>query len=137
MAKKARKADGWESSGKTVEFAEKLGTFLGTTERQASQWLGQRKAIVQQLTAVRDQANKLLKELTGGAADMAVAVGIARGTRGAGKKRGRKKPMTAAEKKAVSLRMKKYWADRRAKTARKVATKKSKATDKGGAVGNG
>jgi hypothetical protein len=32
-----------------------------------------------------------------------------------GKKRGRKRPMTAAEKKAVSERMRKYWAERRAK----------------------
>jgi hypothetical protein len=31
-----------------------------------------------------------------------------------GRKRGRKKPMTAAEKKAVSERMRKYWAERRA-----------------------
>ena len=32
-----------------------------------------------------------------------------------GRKRGRKKPMTAAEKKAVSDRMRKYWAERRDK----------------------
>jgi hypothetical protein len=32
-----------------------------------------------------------------------------------GRKRGRKKPMSAAEKKAVSDRMRKYWAERRAK----------------------
>ena len=31
-----------------------------------------------------------------------------------GKKPGRKHPMSAAEKKAVSERMRKYWADRRA-----------------------
>ena len=30
-----------------------------------------------------------------------------------GKKRGRKKPMTAAERKAVSERMRKYWSERR------------------------
>jgi hypothetical protein len=33
----------------------------------------------------------------------------------AGRKRGRKRPMSAAEKKAVSERMRKYWAERRAK----------------------
>ena len=32
-----------------------------------------------------------------------------------GGKRGRKKPMTAAERKAVSERMRKYWAERRDK----------------------
>jgi hypothetical protein len=31
-----------------------------------------------------------------------------------GKKPGRKRPMSAAEKKAVSARMRKYWAERRA-----------------------
>ncbi len=37
-----------------------------------------------------------------------------------GKKPGRKRPMSAAEKKAVSERMRKYWAERRAgKTAKK------------------
>jgi len=37
-----------------------------------------------------------------------------------GKKPGRKRPMSAAEKKAVSERMRKYWAERRAgKAARK------------------
>lgn len=32
-----------------------------------------------------------------------------------GRKPGRKRPMSAAEKKAVSERMRKYWAERRAK----------------------
>ena len=32
-----------------------------------------------------------------------------------GKKRGRKQPMSAAERRAVSERMRKYWAERRAK----------------------
>jgi hypothetical protein len=36
-----------------------------------------------------------------------------------GKKPGRKRPMSAAEKKAVSQRMKKYWAERRAGKAAK------------------
>ena len=33
----------------------------------------------------------------------------------AGSKRGRKKPMSSAERRAVSERMRKYWAERRAK----------------------
>ncbi len=36
-----------------------------------------------------------------------------RTTKTAPRKGGRRKPMTAAEKKAVSARMKKYWAERR------------------------
>ena len=75
---------------------------------------------------MRDQAEKLIRQLTGGAADMAVAVGVARRTRGAAKKRGRKK-MSAAEKKAVSERMKKYWADRRSKTTKTAKTTKKTA----------
>jgi hypothetical protein len=123
MAKKtARRGTAQDSGGKIPAFAEQLGRFLGTTERQASEWLGQKKVIVQQLSAVRDQAEKLIRQLTGGAADMAVAVGVARGIKATGRKRGRKK-MSAAEKKAVSERMKKYWADRRSKTAR--TTKKT------------
>lgn len=47
-------------------------------------------------------------ELRGGRA--AAAPAAARG-----RKRGRKRPMTAAEKKAVSERMRKYWAERKAK----------------------
>ena len=133
MAKKSgRKATGGAGGGRLVGFAEELGKFLGTTERQATEWLGQRKAIVRQLTAVRDQATKLLKDLTGGAADMSAA-SVARGARTTGQKRGRKK-MSAAEKKAVSERMKKYWADRRAKGAKKSARKSAKG---GGEVGNG
>jgi hypothetical protein len=38
----------------------------------------------------------------------------ARKAKAPGRKRGRKKPMTAAERKAVSERMQKYWAERRA-----------------------
>jgi hypothetical protein len=34
---------------------------------------------------------------------------------GGGRKRGRKQPMSAAERRAVSERMRKYWAERRAK----------------------
>jgi plasmid stabilization system protein ParE len=36
-------------------------------------------------------------------------------SRSAGPKRGRKRPMSAAERKQVSERMRKYWAERRAK----------------------
>lgn len=121
MAKKTarRGSKAQDPGGKIPAFAEQLGRFLGTTERQASEWLGQKKVIVRQLSAVRDQAEKLIRQLTGGAADMAAAVGVVRATKSAGKKRGRKK-MSAAEKKAVSERMKKYWAARRSNTTKKT-----------------
>lgn len=39
--------------------------------------------------------------------------GAARAAAASGRKRGRRRPMSAAEKKQVSERMKKYWAERR------------------------
>ena len=75
------------SNGRLESFAEDLGRLLGTAENKARGWLDQRKAIVTQLSQLRDRTNELLRELTGGAADMAVAVGVARGTR-----RGRPRP---------------------------------------------
>jgi hypothetical protein len=126
LAKKRRK-----EGGALGDFAEDLGKLLGTTERKASAWLGQRKAIAMELTKVRDKANELLRQLTGGAADMAVAVGVARGTRRGRppgsksvRKARRRRPFTAAQRKEVSARMKKYWAGRRAKEARRKRTAK-------------
>jgi hypothetical protein len=109
-----------------ADFAEDLGKLLGRTERKASEWLSQRKVLASQLSAVRDQADRLLRQLSGGASDLATAAaGLARGRRRtrvarSGSRPGRKTPMSAAEKKAVSERMKKYWAARRAKTGKKV-----------------
>lgn len=109
-----------------ADFAEDLGKLLGRTERKASEWLSQRRVLADQLSAVRDQADRLLRQLTGGAASAAPARagggGARKGKALKGRKRpGRKTPMTAAERKAVSERMRKYWAERRAKTARKSA----------------
>ena len=105
-------------------FAEELGRILGTTERKANEWLQEREAITKQLAQIRDTASKYLTQLTGGGASMAAAV--RRGRRGrppgsknkrtAGDGRSRKQrrsSMTAAQRKAVGVRMKKYWAERR------------------------
>jgi hypothetical protein len=107
-------------------FAEDLGRFLGTAEAKATSWLNQRKAILAQLTAVRDKASRLIHELTGGGARMAVAGGIAgRGRPGRPKsvvvvvKKKRKVKWTAAQRRAVAVRMKKYWADRKAAEKKK------------------
>jgi hypothetical protein len=105
-------------------FAEDLGRFLGTAEAKATSWLDQRKAILAQLTAVRDKASSLIHELTG--ARMAAAVGIARrGRPGRPKsvavvvKKERKVKWTAAQRRAVAVRMKNYWADRKAAEKKK------------------
>jgi len=78
MAKKASKA-GTRSSeqpagvlamtaaeNKIDEFAEDLGRLLGTARAKAEDWLGQRKAILEHLTGLRDTANGLIARLGGG-----------------------------------------------------------------------
>lgn len=45
--------------------------------------------------------------------ELAKSRGVKAGTAAPGRKRGRKKPMTPAERKAVSERMRKYWSERR------------------------
>jgi hypothetical protein len=99
-----------------VGFAEDLGRLLGTTERKAAEWLGQREKIAEQLTNIRDTASKYLQQLT--AATSATRLqGRARTSQSAaatptGRKR-KRRSMTAAQRKAVGERMKKYWAARR------------------------
>ena len=52
------------SSEQKIEvFAEDLGRILGTARAKADSWLGQRQAIVKQLTQLRDEASSLLNEL--------------------------------------------------------------------------
>src|SRR5687767_8454244 len=56
------------------EFAEDLGKLLGTAQSKAEGWLNQRQSIAKQLTGIRDTAQDLLQQLTGGGARMAAAV---------------------------------------------------------------
>lgn len=106
-----------------LDFAEDLGRLLGTAERKANEWLNQRQEAVKTLTNLRDTANQLLERLQTGATE---AVKRRRGRRAAAKstdaetatasgtvKRKRNWKMSAAQKKAVGDRMKKYWAARR------------------------
>jgi hypothetical protein len=62
-----------------VDFAEDLGTILGSAEKKASEWLSQRESVGEQLKRIRDTANDLLSRLTGTGANVAAAV--ARGRR--------------------------------------------------------
>ena len=48
---------------KIEEFAEDLGKMLGHARRKAEGWLGQREAIVKNLTQLRDEVTKLLSQL--------------------------------------------------------------------------
>ena len=45
------------SEQKIEAFAEDLGRILGTARAKADSWLGQRQAIVKQLTQLRDEAS--------------------------------------------------------------------------------
>jgi hypothetical protein len=86
---------------KIEEFAEDLGRMLGTARSKAEGWLGQRQAIVKQLTLLRDEATNLLNQLGHEA-----AVAGRRGRRAASavvaavQKRGPGRPVGSTNKKA-------------------------------------
>ena len=67
------------------------------------------EARIAELTAELNDIYKAFPDVRGGAARPTVS------TAGAGGKRRRRKPMSAAQKAAVSKRMKAYWAARKAK----------------------
>jgi hypothetical protein len=105
-------------TGKAIEgFAEDLGRILGQARNKAESWLDQRKAIVKQLTQLRDEASKLLTDL-GHAAPSAVRPGRPAGSKnvakpapappkGSGKK---KRTMSAKARAAISAAQKARWA---------------------------
>ena len=113
-----------------VNFAEDLGRILGTAQRKAEDWMNQRQAITEQLTQIRDTATKYLSQLAGGTVgavnrqrrgrprmdsmggDVAAPSGATPETSGGGRKR-KRRGMSAAQRKAVGERMRKYWAARR------------------------
>jgi hypothetical protein len=63
---------------KALDFAEDLGRLLGTAQAKAQNWLGQRQAIADQLTAIRDTAQKYLTDLTGSSANVVAVLKAAR-----------------------------------------------------------
>jgi hypothetical protein len=115
---------GQSASKAMVDFAEDLGRLLGTAQAKASNWLNQRKNVIDELTQLRDTANRLLRDLSGESAGSATR-GMKRGRRTAaadtsaarattpGVRRSGRPKMSPAARKAVSRRMRKYWADRR------------------------
>src|SRR6476620_2020195 len=90
------------SEQKIGGFAEDLGRILGQARNKADSWLGQRQAIVKQLTQLRDEASTLLNQL----GDQGAAVGQ-RGRRVADsfvagyQKRGPGRPKVSKNKKAI------------------------------------
>lgn len=137
MAKRGRQSGSKNRTQVLEDFAEDLGRFLGTAEHKARGWLDQRKSIASQLSQVRDKADQLLRELTGGAANMALTVTRSRRGRsiGSGKKAKRKgRTFTAAQRKQQAERMRAYWAKRKAKTAKRG---RKAAKTAGSIAGNG
>jgi hypothetical protein len=74
------------AESKIEDFAEDLGRLLGTAQSKAESWLGQRKAIAEQLTNLRDTASQLLEQL-----------GMGSAAAGAKRRPGRPKNATAGE----------------------------------------
>jgi hypothetical protein len=129
MAKRASS----DTEQKIEDFAEDLGKMLGSARAKAEGWLGQRQAIVNNLTELRDTASQLLSELgqkaqravrrgrkVGRAATAEVAA-IKRGPRrpaGSGRKK-KKRTMSAAARAAISRAQKARWARQKATEKRK------------------
>jgi hypothetical protein len=105
MAKRAKSVEsGGSVEGAIGGFAEDLGRMLGQARNKAEGWLGQRQAIVKQLTQLRDEATNLLNQL----GHEAAAAGR-RGRRAAGavvagiRKRGPGRPAGATNKKGIII----------------------------------
>jgi hypothetical protein len=116
---------------KIVDFAEDLGRILGTTQKKASDWMRQRQTVIRQLEGIRATAEGLLGQL-GSVTAVVVRRGrkpgrpvqSAQGNELASEPARKGRPpraaakrnrpaMSAAQRKAVSERMRKYWAQRR------------------------
>jgi hypothetical protein len=123
---------GSDTEQKIEDFAEDLGKMLGSARAKAEGWLGQRQAIVNNLTELRDTASHLLSELgqkaqravrRGRRAGLAAAAEVAAIKRGprrpAGSGRKKKRTMSAATRAAISLAQKARWARQRAAQKKK------------------
>jgi hypothetical protein len=113
------------------EFAEDLGKMLGHARTKAEGWMGQRRAIVKNLTELRDEASKLLNQLGHDAAvagrrgRKVVGAAVAGISPGAGRSAGSKnaiiivggktrRKMSAKARAAISAAQKKRWAKQKA-----------------------
>ena len=106
---------------KIEDFAEDLGKMLGHARSKAEGWLGQRQAIVKNLTQLRDEATMLLSQLGHDASSAATrGVRILRGRPPAGRalvvNKLREAPvrkrrrMSKAARAKISAAQKKRWA---------------------------
>jgi hypothetical protein len=125
MAKRAKGVEsGGSMEGAIGGFAEDLGRILGQARNKADSWLGQRQAIVKQLTQLRDEASSLLNQLghqaaAAGKRGRRVADSFVEGyqERGPGRSKGsgkRKRTMSAKARAAISRAQKARWAKQKA-----------------------
>jgi hypothetical protein len=110
------------AESKIEEFAEDLGRLLGTAQNKAQSWLGQRQAIVKNLTELRDTATRLLSDL---GHEAQKAVGRGRPRKGATqyapapKSKKQRRKMSAKARAAISAAQKLRWAKHRAEAKKK------------------
>ena len=118
------------AENKLEDFAEDLGRLLGTAQVKAESWIGQRRAIAEQLTQIRDAAEQWISALTGNAGDGAehrraparpVGSRTVRGTeirrRGPGRPPKSAAPLTASAAQSAQPRKRTISAEGRARIA--------------------
>jgi dsDNA-binding SOS-regulon protein len=113
MIQETMSADQGASMTRTThgaDIAENLAGLLQSAERQVKEWLGQREALARRVTELRDAANQLLQTI--GEAPSRNSERQAAGARR------NKRTMSASQRKAVSTRMRRYWAERRKQSAK-------------------
>jgi hypothetical protein len=95
-------------------FAEDLGRLLGTARAKAEGWLGQRQNVAKQLEQIRDTANDLLNQLTGGRVGRRKSPGRPRkqamGPRATASGASPRRKLSAKARAAISRAQKKRWA---------------------------
>ena len=103
-----------KKSGSTIEtLAGEIGRVFGTTEAHARKWLGQKKALLGALHAVRERATDLIEEV-GGSVRKATGKSVPAAVHNRAARRTRR-GWTAAQREAARVRMKKFWAMKRKK----------------------
>jgi len=113
------------TEGKLEEFAEDLGKLLGHAQNKAESWLGQRKAIAENLIGLRDTATRLLAQL--GVADGAsrprkqarsTSTASTPARRGPGRPKGsgkkKKRTMSAEARAKIAAAQRARWAKQKA-----------------------
>lgn len=109
-----------KKSDSTIEnLAGEIGRIFGTTEAHARNWLGQRKALLDALHAVRERATDLIEEVGSSVRNVAKKSVPAAAHNRAERRTGGE--WTDAMRKAARARMKKYWAMKKTKKKMIVA----------------